>query len=361
MGVLWDLTGHSSVIGVPSKLVGDIWLKEINAAGGINGHPVKVVAYDTASDTTKAVTFVKRLIEKDKVHVIVGPTTTGKAMACIPVVQKAAIPMVASVGGSPVVVPVKKWVFKSPAAINMIVQKQYAYMLKHTNLRKIGLISASIGFGEYGRKDSIKYLSQYPGIEIVADERFKPTDTDMTAQLMKISRAGAQAVVCWTIGPTASIVAKNMKQIGMDIPLYLCHGNPLPVHLKVAGEAAEGNIFVSYKLVVWDTLPENDPAKAFLKDMIPRYTKIAGKDISLMGWAMYDCFRLSEQGIRNTRPDPKNLVESRKKIRDGIESVKNLVLMSGIFNMTPEDHQGTKLEDLCMATVKNGRYVYLAP
>lgn len=361
IGALWDVTGHSSVIGAPSKEIADIWLEEVNKAGGINGHPIKIITYDTQSDTTKAVTFAKRLIEKDNVHAVVGPTTTGKAMACIPIVQKAKIAMVASVGGTPVVIPVKKWVFKAPVALNLVVEKQYDYMSKNTDIKKIGIISADIAFGRFGAKDSVKYAPKY-GIEVVANEKFGPKDTDMTPQLMNIAKAGAQAVVCWTIGPTAPIVAKNMKQLGMKIPLYLCHGNTFPEHIEVAGDAAEGNIFAAIKPPIYKALPDSDPAKAMLTELIPRYNKIAGKAISVHGWHAWDCLKLVEQALRDTNPDPKNVAECRSKIRDGVEGVKNLLLTNGLFNMSPQDHAGTRPETaLVMVIVKDGKFDYLAP
>jgi branched-chain amino acid transport system substrate-binding protein len=234
-------------------------------------------------------------------------------------------------------------------------------MSKNTEIKKVGLISANNAFGEFGRNDSTSLARKY-GIQIVADERFGPQDADMTAQLTRIAKAGAQAVVCWTIGPTAPIVAKNMKQLGMTIPLYLCHGNTFPEHIKIAGDAAEGNIFAAIKPPVYTELPNSDPAKAMLTELITRYEKVAGKPLSVHGWHAWDCLKLAEEALKNAKPNPANLAESRAKIRDGIEGVKNLLLTNGVFNMSPMDHSGTRAPtSLVMITVKNGKFAFLAP
>jgi branched-chain amino acid transport system substrate-binding protein len=114
IGALFSITGPASFIGEPERNVAEMMVEEINEKGGINGHPVKLFTYDTMASSTKTVTAVKKLINKHKVDIIVGPSTSGASLAIMPIVEKAEIPMLSCGSSAKIVVPVKKWVFKTP-------------------------------------------------------------------------------------------------------------------------------------------------------------------------------------------------------------------------------------------------------
>jgi branched-chain amino acid transport system substrate-binding protein len=95
----------------------------------------------------------------------------------------------------------------------------------------------------------------------------------MTAQLTKVKNAGPQAIVVWTIGPAGSIVSKNKAQLGIDLPLFQCHGLPDPKYIELAGKAAEGDRMPATKLMVVDELPDADPQKAVIKEFVRLYNQ----------------------------------------------------------------------------------------
>src|SRR5512142_1698998 len=93
VGALFAVTGNNSPLGTPEKETALMLADQINAMGGINGHKLEVVVYDTESDETKAVTLAKKLIEQDKVLAIIGPSSTGESMAISDTAQKAEVPL----------------------------------------------------------------------------------------------------------------------------------------------------------------------------------------------------------------------------------------------------------------------------
>lgn len=111
IGCLFDLSGPAGHIGTPSKYVAEMAAARINEEGGVNGKKIVLVYGDSESDAGKAALQAKRLIEKEKVAALIGPTRTESAMAILNIVEKAGIPTVACVGGTPPVDPVRKWVF----------------------------------------------------------------------------------------------------------------------------------------------------------------------------------------------------------------------------------------------------------
>ncbi|WP_298269373.1 ABC transporter substrate-binding protein [Geobacter sp.] len=345
IGALFAVTGPASFLGEPEKNTMEMLVKDANARGGINGHRVELVVYDTQGDVTKAVQLANKLIKNDRVSVIVGPSTTGETMAVIPVAEKEKIPLVSCAAGIKITEPVKKWVFKTPANDHVAGEKILLHAARH-RVKHIALITVSDGFGASGR-EQLKGLAARKGFTIVADEVYGPKDTDMTAQLTKIRGSRADAVICWGTNPGPAIIARNMKQLGMKIPLYMSHGVASKKFIQLAGaDAAEGIMLPAGKLAIFDKLPKNDPQLRLLRDYDQSYRKAFGVEASTFGGYAYDAFLLISSGARKgTTP---------QQIRDGIEQAKKMVSVSGIFTMSPRDHNGLDLSAFEMVKIVRG-------
>lgn len=314
----------------------------------MNGRQIKLVFGDAESNPGKAAIEAKRLIENEQVVALIGPTRTDSAMAIINLIETSGTPDVGCVGGTPPVNPVRKYVFKSPQKTVTAVEKVYQYLQKK-GIKKIAIITATDGFGKEGEQ-SLKELAGKYGLSIVAEEKFDVTDVDMTVQLTKIKGTDAQTLICWTIGPPGSIVAKNVKQLSYAIPLVQCHGLPDPKYIELAGAASEGNIMPSTKLMVAAQLPDNDPQKKLLLDFINEYENVRkyGKVNTHSGYA-WDALMLVVNAIKKAGTD-------KAKIRDEIEKTKNYVGISGIYNMSAEDHCGLAVDSLVMIKVEGGKF-----
>jgi len=344
IGAAFALTGPAATIGDPSAKIAEMLLHEINSVGGVNGKKIEMITYDTESDPTKAVTVIKRLAEKDKVLAIIGPTTTGSAMAAMKFIQDSEVPMVACVGGAPVVIPVKKWAFKTPQSDTLAVERVLDYFTKK-GINKIAILTSAGGFGDSGRTGLMSQTKPL-GIEIVADERYDDRATDMSAQLTSIKGKNAQALVVWGVGPAPAIITKNAKQLNLGVPIFMSHGLADPKFIELAEEAAEGVMMPASRFIVADKLDDSDPRKAFLMDVKKRYEKKYGPVSTHTGYA-YDALKLIEKALATAGAD-------RAGIRDAIENVKNYVGINGTFNMSPQDHNGLTKDSLVMVMVKDG-------
>ena len=344
IGAAFALTGPAAVIGDPPAKIAEMLLEEINSAGGVNGKKIELVTYDTESDPTKAVTVIRRLIEKDKVLAIIGPTTTGSAMAAIKFVEDSQVPMVACVGGAPVVVPVKKWVFKTPQTDTLAVERLYDYFVAK-GIKRVAVLSSAGGFGDSGRKGLLGQAEAL-GIQVVADERYGDKDTDMSSQLTAIKGKDAQAIVVWGIGPAPAIITKNARQLDVKVPIFMSHGVADPKFVEMGGEAAEGVMMPASRFIVADKLDDSDPSKAFLMDVKKRYEEKYGPVSTHTGYA-YDALRIVEKALAVAGADPAG-------IRDAIEKTRGYVGINGTFNMSPEDHNGLTKDSLVMVRVNNG-------
>ncbi|MDH3547614.1 MAG: ABC transporter substrate-binding protein, partial [Gammaproteobacteria bacterium] len=114
LGVFLSATGGAAFLGDPEKKTIELYVEKINADGGVLGRPIELTIYDDGTKAKEALTFVKRLIDQDKVDLIIGGTTTGNTMAVINEVEQAGLPFISLAGASVIIDPVKKWVFKPP-------------------------------------------------------------------------------------------------------------------------------------------------------------------------------------------------------------------------------------------------------
>jgi len=355
LGAFFDLTGAGSAIGTPTKLVAEMVVKRINAEGGINGRPLQLVIADDEGDPTKAAIIAKKFIESDKVVAIIGPTRTDTGMAAKPIIEQMKVPTFMCVGGDPVVtVPPFKWTFKSPQRTSVAVKKSYDYM-KRKGIQKIAIITSADGFGRDGKNWLEKLAPEY-GLKILMGESFQPTDSDMTAQLIKIKAASPESIICWTIGKAGSIVAKNTKQLAIQSPLFQCHGLPDPIYIKLAGEASEGNIMPSTKLMVASQLPDSDPQKKVISEFIRLYTDVYHYDrqfpINTHSGYAWDAIYIVANAMKKAGTD-------NEKLRDTIEKTKGYVGISGIYNITPEDHNGLGVDSMVMVQIAGGQWKML--
>jgi len=350
VGAIMEVTGGLSFLGEPGKNTFTMITNEINKAGGINGHPLELIVYDTEGKPTSAVTLAQKLIKKNKVSIILGPMSSGSALAAIPIIERAKIPNIALGASRKIVDPPKKWIFNTVQTDTNIVTRIYEYITK-AGINKVGIITASNGFGDSGREQLIA-LSPKFGIEVVADEKFGSKDLDTTAQLTRIQRTKAQAVICWTVGPTEAIVTKNWKQLAMKIPLYQSHGAASKKFLSMTGKAGEGIIFPSPKLIVAEQLPDSDEQKPILMKYKNAYESTFKHDVSKFGGNANDAIRIAIAAFKAVGPDP-------EKIRAYIEGLKNFVGVVGTYNYSPTNHNGLTKDSVVMVEVVNGNWKLL--
>ena len=326
--------------------------RRINQAGGINGHPLELVIYDTQANATKTVVSAKKLITKDQVLAIVGPSTSGTSLAVVPIANKFKVPMISLGASAKIASPVakRKWIFKVVPGDDLAVGLMYGYM-KRQGIKKIAILSVSTGYGISGRQQLRKLAPAY-GIQIVADETYGPKESDLSAQLTKVRGKGAQAIVNWSIGPPQVVVTRNWKQLGIKIPLYQSYGFGSKRNIELAGGAAEGVICPVSRIVIADKIPASDPHAPVVREYKRLYEKKFGKEVSVFGGHAWDALYQLAAALEKVGPD-------RAKIRDYLENLKGFVGNNGTFNRSPRDHVGLGRQSYVMVEVKNGDWSIL--
>jgi len=357
LGFIPDITGPASSLGLPERDTALMLQAEIDARAGIKGRPVKLVIYDGESTETKTLLAAKKAIEEDQVAALICCSQSGTSLAIKNAVQTAKVPMVSMAASVKIVEPVKDsfWVFKTPQSDHLIAEVLVDYLVSK-KITRVAWMNVDNAFGDSGRLE-FDWLAKRAGIAIVANERFGDKDVDMTTQLTKVKGSDAQALVVWAIPPSASVVTKNAKELGLQIPIFQSHGVANKRFIDLAGPAANGVRFPAGKLLTAESLPDSDKqkktlvayAKAFEAKYGPRNT-FGGH-----GWdAVWLAYRATEAAAARTNPD--DLAAFRAAIRDELEKIKEFVGISGIFDMSVRDHNGLDKRAVTMYEIVNGQW-----
>jgi len=368
IGAVFSVTGGASFLGEPERNTAKMVEEWVNGAGGIQGHPLSVIVEDSKSDEGQAVLAVRKLLDKDKVLAIIGPSTTGESMAVVPIMEKAKTPLISCAAGLSIVTPKEEmdrilaaktfempkkqnpWVFKTAQTDTSAVEAIYDFMKKKM-ITRVAIITVTNAFGDFGRQE-LKRAAPLYGISVVADERYGPKDSDMTAQLTKIKGTDAQALVNWSVGPPQVLVTKNWKQLGMNIPLYQSHGFGSKRNIELAGGAAEGVLCPLGHIIVAEKVKADQPQKAVIMKYKTEYEKRFKTDVSSFGGYAHDALYLLVDALKTVGPD-------KGKVRDFLETkVKNWPGVSGVFNLSPQDHTGLNKDAFVMITVKNNDWTF---
>ncbi|MCA8906551.1 MAG: ABC transporter substrate-binding protein [Rhodospirillaceae bacterium] len=349
IGSVLSVTGPASFLGDPELKTLEMLVEELNANGGINGEEVVLIHYDDGGDANTARTLATRLVEDDEVVAVVGGSTTGVTLAVAPVFEENEIPFISMAGAVSIIDPVNPWVFKTPHTDRMACESIYTD-LNARGLTSIGLISGQGGFGASMREQCIDVAPDY-GITIVADETYGPRDSDMTPQLTSIAATdGIQAIVNPGFGQGPAIVTRNYAQLGIDLPLYQSHGVASDAFIELAGDAANGVRLPGSATLVVDLLPDDDPQHDVVTAYRDAYVARYNEPVSTFGGYAYDAFWLMVNAIEAAG------TTDGEAVREAIENTTGWVGVTGIFNMTPEDHMGLDLSAFRMLEIVDGHW-----
>jgi branched-chain amino acid transport system substrate-binding protein len=352
IGAIFSVTGPASFLGEPERNTVKMLEADINRSGGILGRPVEFIVYDDETDATKAVTAVDRLIKKDRVVAVIGPSTSGNTLAIIPKIEEGKVPLISCAAAKKITSPVSPYVFKV-APSDLLAARKIFKDLKKSNIEKVAIITASDGYGAGGRED-MKEIAPQMGITIVADEVYGPKDTDMTAQLTKIKGTDAQAIVCWGTNPGPAVIARNRVQLGIKVPLYMSHGVASPKFIELAGpENAEGILLPAGRLTCEPQVPANHPQKKVLNTYIKDYEAKYKQPISTFGGYAYDAILLLAQAMKNAKS------AEPAAVRDALEKIRGFQATTGEYNFSEKDHNGLTEEAFVMVRITKGDWEML--
>jgi branched-chain amino acid transport system substrate-binding protein len=349
LGMLIDLSGPAGEMGKTVTDVAQMAVETVNGAGGIAGREIELTTFDTQGDATLGNRGARELVYFRNVTAVLGPTDWATAMVAKPFLEGAQVPTMMLTWEDSVIRGGKfgmyEWVFRLPVRRKTALARMVAF-LKMKGWLRVGLVSGVDSLGREAR-ELFANLSAEHGIRIVGEEPFIPTE-NMIAKLRTLANGNPQVFVCLCPFPQSTTMATFLREMGVNLPIFLWHETPPHRYVETAGPAATGSLLVSNKMLVWEDLENDDPQKGLIRDFYGRLGRehgdTQGQPINPFFAYVWDSIMVLARSMQEAGID-------RAQLRDGIESTYRHVGLGGIYGFTHEDHNGLDADSIVVGKV----------
>lgn len=356
VGVTLSTTGPAASLGIPEANTIKLLSKSVGSAS------IEYLVLDDATDTTRAVSNMRKFVTGDQVDIIFGSTTTPVSLAMIDVAAELKIPVITLTASAKLVTPMderKKWIFKVAQNDTLMVKAVLDHMAKN-GVKTVGFVGFNDAYGD-GWVDEMTAPLQERGMRLVASERYARTDTSATSQALKIATANPDAVFVGASGTPAALPVKALRERGYKGKIYLAHGAANNDFLRIGGKDVEGAFMPAGPVLVAEQLPRSAPTRERALEYTKKYEAAHGAgSVTTFGAHAFDAAILLEAAIptalKSARP---GTPEFRVALRDALENLKEVIYSQGVATMTPTEHTGQDERARVMVTIENGKWKLL--
>ena len=349
VGVTLGATGPGASLGIHYKNAFQLMPKTLG------GQPVKYIILEDGSDATNAGKNARKLITEDKVDVVMGSNGVPSSLQIAQVATETQTPYLCltPIGVKP---DQYKWTFSVPQPTELMMSA-VAEHIKASGAKTVGFIGFSDAWGDLMYKATEHWAQKY-GYKVVTNERYARADTSVTGQILKIMAANPDVVVVGGSGTGGALPHIALVDRGYKGRIYHNHGTVNAEFIKVGGKKVEGAIAPTGPLIVPEELPAGNAVKKTALDFTTSYEKTFGAG-TRNGFAGYSADAVAILGAAIPEAAKKakpGTPEFRAALRDALENVKNVVGTHGVYNITPQDHNGEDERARVLVQVENGAW-----
>jgi branched-chain amino acid transport system substrate-binding protein len=346
VGVAISLSGPGAAVGNTIKGAVELKAEELNAAGGVKGSQVDLVFEDTSDRPDVGVNAVNKLITADKVLAIIGAIQSPLTLATMEVSAKNETPQITPVSTNPKVTSSgNPWIFRVAITDAVRVQQLSDYLVQKKGFKNLAILYVNDDFGKGANELFAKEIPSRGG-KVVAAEGYQSDGKDFTSELSKVQAANPDALVIWGRQADGALLARQMRDLGIKVPVYGSDGFSSPQLPQLAGDAVNGWVFST------SFLPEAQGKAAQDLDKALRERYKLDPDFSA-GQA-YDAAGLLFEAMKRADLSG-DVAASRKTIRDELRKTKDY---PGVIGRLSFDETGDLLvKDFFLASWNNGTMV----
>lgn len=307
IGAIMSKTGALAAMG---ELIGDgaeLAVKEINAAGGILGKPVKLLLEDDATDPAKSLEAFKKLVEVDGVEVVVGPMISGAVMSIGPYAKERGVLFVSPSATSPLISeePWTDFAFRTTPS-DTLQGKALAQVITERGFKKVAILVMDNPYGvgiQIVAEEALK-----DKVDIVASIRYDPAKLDYLTELGIIKDKKPDAVLHVGYHDDAAVVYRQALELGLDAIQWVAAEGVYGFDFKISEDASE----FMRKAVIGTGLTAVGPAQ---EEFRAAYKKEFGVDPGVYCDTAYDAVKLLALAIEKAG------VYDGAKIRDALREI----------------------------------------
>jgi branched-chain amino acid transport system substrate-binding protein len=350
VGLSVSLSGPNSSLGVP-------YAKGMQAALAykpeINGRKVQLIVLDDASDPTNAGRNARKLVEEEKVDVLMGASGVPATIAISQVGRESKTPMI---GLSPISLPPAEgdWtvtVAQPPQLmIDAVVQR-----MKRDGVKSVGYIGFSDAWGDLVYNSLLK-AAEPAGIKVLTNERYARADASVTGQVLKIVAARPDAVMTGGSGTPGALPYLALAERGFKGGIYGQHGLINADFVRVAGASANGSFMPTGPVIVAEQLPNDYPTKKLALDFRATFQKVNNAPTTdAFSAYSFDAYMVFADSAARAKGEP-GTPEFRAALRDAIFSTKEVFGTHGVYNFKPGNLYGVDERARVIVKLDNGQW-----
>jgi branched-chain amino acid transport system substrate-binding protein len=351
IGLITSMSGPISSIGVPySKGIAT----GIAQIGEVGGQKIKLVQLDDASDPSAAARAAHKLIEEDKIDILMGAAGSPPTLAAYGIAYEAKVPMIVIAN---ILVEGERgdWQITVPQPAPLMVAADVDNM-KKAGIKTVAYIGYSDAWGDLVY-DALMKTAPAAGIQVITNERYARADTSVTAQILKIVAARPDAVLTGGSGTPGALPHIALADRGYRGPEYSTHAIINKEFVRVGGAAVDGVIAPTGPVVVAEQLPESNPIRQVALDFRKIYEKVNNEPsgdafaaYAYDGWLIFvdTAKRALATGAKPGTP------EFRKAMRDAMVTTKDVVGTHAVYNFKPGERYGVDERSRVMVKLDKG-------
>ena len=325
LGMLQMLTGDLAKFGIPLRDAAMFAVDEVNENGGINGRKIEVFLEDVGSTPGGSVQAALRLIQRDKVDVIMQGGTSGHTLATIPVVDEHGVAMANMSTSEAITQQGSKWTFRAARVPNSILDRKYAeYVVRELGLKRIAVIYGNDEMGQDASKTFMDRLEEL-GVQPVAVEQLTVGDPDVSAQVTRIKGKKPEAIFIQGHANETSKIIRTTRQLIKDDVLLLGFDQMTTENFIELAGGCSNVAGMLYRTGILGEKSENQS----LHDFVARWKATSAVD-PFLPMIQYAGMQVVFEALRLAGDDL-----SRENIRDSFYKVQGYNTIFGPVNVDP--------------------------
>lgn len=339
IGMWTPLSGPLALLGTSARDAVEVWVKEVNDKGGIDGRKVKFIVYDDGGSPQEAQTAIRRLINQDQVFMLIGGSSSGSTLPVRQIITRDKVPLVSSISSNVnLMKPFSRYIFRVYANEDSQAYGIVDWMMGKENIKRPAIIYNSNDYGVGGYKIFEERLKTKYKIQAAATERYNPGDQDFTAQLLRIKAANPDGLLVYAFAADAGIIVRQAKELGLKAKLFGGGATSTPLLQRGAGKSAVGftSVLVVPEIPEASTKPAVVEYRKKLKDTLYPKGFPPGRP-SEYDSAGYAAAKITEAAMRKVGH---NL--TREAFVDALEATKNFDIgLTFPVSFSKTNHEGT--------------------
>ena len=356
VGFVTSLSGPASSIGLNyDKGMTAAWAFQSK----VGDQEIKLIRLDDGSDPSAATQNARKLIQQDKVDLIIGTSSAPGTNAMLSVANELNVPFI---GLSPVNLPMpesgRPWGVSVPQTPALMVEV-IAEKMKRDGIKTLGYIGFSDAWGDLVYNGG-KAAEKEGGPKLTSNERYSRTDTSVTAQALKVMATRPDGVLNGGSATQGALPVIELRNRGYKGPFFGTASLLNKDFVRVGGKAVEGVQVSGGPVIVTSQLADDHPTKKIGTQFHEIFAKVNGGEANdgFSGYA-FDAWVVFTNAAKTALAKAKpGTQEFRAALMDAIHSNKDVTGVHAVYNFTPKSWYGVDKRSLVVVKLENGNWVY---